>query len=85
MASQELKHRLRLRELTPADWPRLLELNLASVRELSELDEQRLQWILSLAHRSLASQTPSGKGNFAGGGGGAFGSTWARIAASQTA
>ncbi|MGP0100761.1 MAG: GNAT family N-acetyltransferase [Solirubrobacteraceae bacterium] len=45
---------MRLRELTPADWPRLLALNLASVRELSELDDQRLQWILSLAHRSLA-------------------------------
>jgi hypothetical protein len=45
---------MRLRELTPADWPRLLALNLASVQELSELDEQRLQWIMSLAHRSLA-------------------------------
>jgi predicted GNAT superfamily acetyltransferase len=44
---------LRLRELTPADRPRLLALNLASVRELSELDDQRLHWILSLAHRSL--------------------------------
>jgi len=42
-----------LRELTPADWPRVLELNLASVQALSELDEQRLRWILSLAHRSL--------------------------------
>jgi uncharacterized protein len=46
--------RLTVRELTRADWPRLLELNLASVRELSELDEPRLQWILSLAHRALA-------------------------------
>ena len=44
---------MRLRELTPADRPRLLALNLASVRELSELDDQRLHWILSLAHRSL--------------------------------
>jgi uncharacterized protein len=42
-----------VRELTPADWPRVLELNLASVQALSELDEQRLRWILSLAHRSL--------------------------------
>ncbi len=42
-----------LRELTSADWPRVLELNLASVQALSELDEQRLRWILSLAHRSL--------------------------------
>jgi uncharacterized protein len=31
-----------------------LALNLTSVRELSELDERRLEWILSLAHRSLA-------------------------------
>jgi hypothetical protein len=45
---------MKLRELTHADWPQLLALNLASVRELSELDEQRLGWILSLAHRSLA-------------------------------
>jgi uncharacterized protein len=44
---------MRLRELTRADWPALLALNLDSVRELSELDEQRLQWILSLAHRGL--------------------------------
>jgi hypothetical protein len=43
---------MRLREPTRADWPRLLELNLASVRELSDLDELRLQWILSMAHRS---------------------------------
>jgi len=42
-----------LREVTRADWPALLALNLASVRELSELDEERLQAILSFAHRSL--------------------------------
>jgi uncharacterized protein len=42
-----------LREVTRADWPLLLALNLASVRELSELDEDRLQAILSFAHRSL--------------------------------
>jgi uncharacterized protein len=45
---------LRLRELRPADWPATLALNAASVRELSELDEQRLAWIISLAERSLA-------------------------------
>jgi uncharacterized protein len=45
---------MRLRDLTRADWPQLLALNLTSVRELSELDERRLEWILSLAHRSLA-------------------------------
>jgi predicted GNAT superfamily acetyltransferase len=42
------------REITRADWPRLLSLNRASVLELSELDEQRLEWILSLAYRALA-------------------------------
>ena len=42
-----------LRAPTSADWPRLLELNRASVRELSELDAQRLRAILSLAHRGL--------------------------------
>lgn len=41
-----------VREVTRADWPRLLALNLGSVRELSQLDERRLQFILSLAHRS---------------------------------
>jgi uncharacterized protein len=45
---------LQLRELTRADWPRLLALNLVSVRELSALDEGRLEWILSLAHSALA-------------------------------
>jgi uncharacterized protein len=43
-----------LREVTPADCAQLLALNLASVRELSELDEQRLQEILSFSHRSVA-------------------------------
>jgi predicted GNAT superfamily acetyltransferase len=45
---------LRIRELTREDWPRVLALNDASVRELSELDERRLEWIVSLAHRRLA-------------------------------
>jgi len=43
-----------LRELRGADWPAVLELNLASERELSPLDEARLEWILSLAHDGLA-------------------------------
>jgi predicted GNAT superfamily acetyltransferase len=43
-----------LRELTRGDWPTVLALNADSVQELSELDEQRLEWVLSLAHRSLA-------------------------------
>jgi uncharacterized protein len=42
-----------LREATHADWPALLAMNAASVRELSPLDEQRLRYILALAHRSL--------------------------------
>jgi predicted GNAT superfamily acetyltransferase len=44
---------MRLRELTRADWPRILSLNFASVLELSDLDELRLQWLLSLTHRDL--------------------------------
>jgi predicted GNAT superfamily acetyltransferase len=42
-----------VREPTRADWPRLLELNQASVNELSALDETRLELVLSFAHRSL--------------------------------
>jgi predicted GNAT superfamily acetyltransferase len=42
-----------VRELTRADWERVLELNQASVQELSPLDESRLGYILALAHRSL--------------------------------
>jgi predicted GNAT superfamily acetyltransferase len=45
---------MKLREIVPADWPRVLELNLASVRELSELDERRLGLLLSWARRGLA-------------------------------
>jgi len=44
---------MKLREITRADWPTLLELNAASVRELSELDEQRLESLLSWAQRGL--------------------------------
>jgi predicted GNAT superfamily acetyltransferase len=45
---------MELREITRGDLPQLLALNLASVRELSELDERRLNYILSLSHRRLA-------------------------------
>ncbi len=48
---------MRLRDLRRADWPALLALNRASVRELSDLDEPRLRAILSLAHRSLAAES----------------------------
>jgi predicted GNAT superfamily acetyltransferase len=42
-----------VRALTRADWPAVLALNEASVRELSPLDGARLGYILALAHRSL--------------------------------
>ena len=42
-----------MRDATPQDWPALLQLNAASVAELSPLDEQRLGYILALAHRCL--------------------------------
>jgi uncharacterized protein len=45
---------MELREITRADLPALLALNLASVTELSELDAGRLELIMSLSHRSLA-------------------------------
>jgi uncharacterized protein len=41
------------RAITDADLPAVLALNQDSVRELSPLDEQRLRYILALAHRSL--------------------------------
>jgi predicted GNAT superfamily acetyltransferase len=44
---------MQLRELTDADLPAVLELNQASVVELSPLDEQRLRYILALAYRSV--------------------------------
>ncbi|HEV3047996.1 MAG TPA: GNAT family N-acetyltransferase [Solirubrobacteraceae bacterium] len=44
---------MRTRTLTPADRPALLALNQESVAQLSELDEPRLLWLLSLAHTSL--------------------------------
>lgn len=42
-----------VRELLRADHSRVLELNQASVRELSPLDEPRLDYILAVAHRSV--------------------------------
>jgi predicted GNAT superfamily acetyltransferase len=48
--------KISVRELQRADHPRVLELNQASVQELSPLDEQRLQYILALAHRSLVAE-----------------------------
>jgi uncharacterized protein len=47
---------MRIRDLTAADRPRVLELNAESVAVLGELGEQRLQWILALAHRSLVAE-----------------------------
>jgi len=44
---------MKVRELARADWPAVLALNEASVRELSPLDEARLQYILELAHAAL--------------------------------
>ncbi len=44
---------MELRAVTPADHAALLALNEDSVLELSPLDEQRLRYILALAHRSL--------------------------------
>src|SRR5271168_2486734 len=47
---------MRLRDVTQADRPRLLELNAESVQMLSELDDQRLDFILELAQRSLVAE-----------------------------
>jgi uncharacterized protein len=44
---------MQLRKLTDEDLPAVLELNQASVVELSPLDEQRLRYILALAYRSV--------------------------------
>jgi predicted GNAT superfamily acetyltransferase len=41
------------RKMARADWPAVLALNEASVRELSPLDETRLQYILELAHAAV--------------------------------
>jgi predicted GNAT superfamily acetyltransferase len=50
-----------VREPTRADRAALLSLNQASVRELSDLDEARLEYILALAHRSLVVEADSGE------------------------
>ncbi|HUA75761.1 MAG TPA: GNAT family N-acetyltransferase [Solirubrobacteraceae bacterium] len=42
-----------MRELEREDWPAVLALNQASVRELSSLDQPRLGYILALVYRSL--------------------------------
>lgn len=47
---------MQVRELAPADWPTVLALNQASVRELSPMDEERLGFILALAHRALVAE-----------------------------
>jgi uncharacterized protein len=47
---------LHLREPTYEDRPRMLELNRASERELSALDEQRLEWIMGLAHSAVVAE-----------------------------
>jgi uncharacterized protein len=52
--------KISVRELQRADHPRVLELNQASVQELSALDESRLQYILALAHRSLVAASDDG-------------------------
>jgi uncharacterized protein len=44
---------MNVREMARADWSAVLELNEASVRELSPLDEARLRSILELAHTAL--------------------------------
>lgn len=54
-----------LREPTRADWPRMLELNLASERELSALDEQRLEWILLLARIAVVAESGEEPAGFA--------------------
>ncbi len=45
-----------VRELARADWPTVLALNGASVRELSPLDEARLDYILELAEIGLVAE-----------------------------
>jgi uncharacterized protein len=47
---------MRLRELTAADWPQVLRLHEESVEVLSEMDEERLEFILTLPGRSLVAE-----------------------------
>jgi len=44
---------MNVREMARANWPTVLALNEASVRELSPLDETRLRYILELAHAAF--------------------------------
>jgi len=54
-----------VRALTRADWPTVLALNEASVRELSPLEQARLQYILELAHLSLVAELDGAVAGFA--------------------
>lgn len=56
---------MNVREMARADWPAVLELNEASVRELSPLDRTRLQYILELAHAALVVEHDGGIAAFA--------------------
>ncbi len=47
---------MNVRQLARADWSTVLALNEASVRELSPLEEERLGFILGLAHSSLVAE-----------------------------
>ncbi|HXP38324.1 MAG TPA: GNAT family N-acetyltransferase [Solirubrobacteraceae bacterium] len=51
---------IHIRALELRDHERVLELNQASVQELSALDEPRLRYILALAHRSLVAASDDG-------------------------
>lgn len=57
MADERVIH---IREIERRDHPRVLELNQASVQELSPLDAPRLAYILALAHRSLVASDEDG-------------------------
>jgi predicted GNAT superfamily acetyltransferase len=54
-----------LRDAARQDWSRLLELNAASVAELSPLDEPRLRYILALAHSCLVADLDGEVAGFA--------------------
>jgi uncharacterized protein len=54
-----------VRELARGDLPAVLALNEASVRELSPLDERRLDYILALADRSLVAERDGALAAFA--------------------
>jgi predicted GNAT superfamily acetyltransferase len=54
-----------LRDAARQDWSRLLELNAASVAELSPLDEPRLRYILALAHSGLVADLDGEVAGFA--------------------